>query len=277
MRIDSHQHFWQLARFNYEWLNAPGLEPIRRDFLPGDLRPLLDAAGIDRCVLVQTQHTVEENRWALGLAREHDWIAGIVGWVDLASPGCEEQLLEFRDQPKFVGVRHITQDEPDDDFIVRPEVLRGLKVLEKHGVPFDLLFYARHLKHVPALAAHLPGLKMVIDHLSKPKIKEGLIDDWRRDLRAAARYPNVNCKLSGMVTEADWANWTPADLKPFVQEALECFGPDRCMFGSDWPVCLLAGSYQRVVGALEEILGSVSEAEWGRIFRGTAAEFYGLE
>lgn len=276
--IDAHQHFWQHALpFDYSWQDAPELAPIRRDYLPDDLAPLLRAAGVERTVFVQTQHNVEENRWALGLAEQYPFIAGVVGWVDLASGVCEEQLLEFKDHPKFVGVRHITQDEPDEDFIVRPDVLRGLKVLEKHGVPFDLLFFAQHLRHAPMLARALPELPLVIDHLAKPKIKLREIDAWARELRAAAAAPNVHCKLSGMITEADWRAWRPADLKPYVEVALEAFGPERCLFGSDWPVCELAGGYGQVRDALVESLGPISPSEREQIFGGAAARFYGLE
>jgi L-fuconolactonase len=273
--IDAHQHFWQLSQpFNYAWLDAPANAPIRRDFLPEHLEPHLRATGVQSTIFVQTQHNVAENRWALGLAARHPFIAGVVGWVDLASAACEEQLLEFRDHPKFVGVRHVTQDEPDDDFIVRPEVLLGLKVLEKHGVPFDLLFYVKHLRHVPVLARHLPALPLVIDHLAKPRIKDRRTDDWLPHFCVAAGFPNVHCKLSGMITEADGQRWTAADLKPYVQTALECFGPERCVFGSDWPVCELAGTYEQVYHALGEALGPVSEAERGLIFGGTARRFY---
>jgi L-fuconolactonase len=277
LTLDAHQHFWQLSRpFDYAWLNAPAHAPIRRDFLPEDLAPLLKAAGVDRSVFVQTQHNLDENRWALGLAARHPFIAGVVGWVDLASPACEEQLLEFRENPKFVGVRHITQDEPDDDFIVRADVLRGLRVLEKHGVPFDLLFYVKHLRHAADLARRLPALPLVIDHLAKPHIKEHALDDWLPHLKAAAALPNVYCKLSGLITEADWKGWTVADLKPYVRAALDLFGPRRCLFGSDWPVCELAGTYAQVVAALREALGPLSASESARIFGGTAAEFYRL-
>lgn len=173
--LDAHQHFWQLSReFDYRWLDAPALAPIKRDFLPEHLWPHLVATGVSRSICVQTQHNVEENRWALGLAKQHDFIAGVVGWVDLASPRCEEQLLSFKDHPKFVGVRHITQDEPDDDFIVRDDVLRGLRILERHGVPFDLLFHVRHLRHAATLAERLPNLPLVIDHLAKPALVEAL-------------------------------------------------------------------------------------------------------
>lgn len=202
--LDAHQHFWQLSQpFDYSWLEAPPNAPIRRDFLPEHLEPLLRSAGVEYTVVVQTQHNLEETRWMLGLAERHPFIAGVVGWVDLASAACEQQLLEFKDHPRFVGVRHVTQDEPDDDFILRADILRGLEVLEKHGVPFDLLFYVKHLRHVPALARRLPALPLVLDHLAKPRIREHRSDDWLPQLKVAAAFPNVSCKLSGLVTEAD--------------------------------------------------------------------------
>lgn len=276
-RIDAHQHFWQLSQpFNYSWLEAPELASIRRDYLPPDLEEHLNAANMDRSVFVQTQHNLEENRWVLALAKKYSFIAGVVGWVDLASPQCEEQLLEFKDEPKFVGIRHVTQDEPDDDFIVRPDVLRGLKVLEKHAVPFDLLFFVKHLRHAATLARELPQLPMVIDHLAKPRIKDQVLEGWRDDLRRAAAFPNVYCKLSGMVTEADWKRWKVADLEAYVETALECFGPERCMFGSDWPVCELAARYEQVVSALEELIAGLSVAERGQIVGETATRFYQL-
>ena len=277
--IDAHQHFWQLdqpAPFDYGWLDAPQNAPIRRDFLPEHLQPHLRAVGVEQSVFVQTQHNLAENRWALALAERYAFIAGVVGWVDLASPDCERQLLEFKEHPKFVGVRHVTQDEPDDDFIVRPDVLRGLKVLEKHAVPFDLLFYVKHLRHAATLARQLLGLPMVIDHLSKPHIRHRQIDDWLPHFKAAAKYPNVYCKLSGMVTEADWQNWTTDDLKPYVEVALDLFGAERLMFGSDWPVCELAATYEEVFAALNQTLGPLSDSERAAIFGGTAVRFYKL-
>lgn len=277
MIIDAHQHFWKLDMpFDHGWLYEPQHAPICRDYLPSDLAPLLKAAGVSKSVFVQTQHNLDENRWALKLADDNDFIVGVVGWIDLASEQCEDQLLEFLESPKFVGVRHITQGEPDDDFIVRPEVVRGLKVLQKHKVAFDLLFFTQHLKHAATLADMLPELPMVIDHLSKPKIIDGIIAGWRDDLKRAAAHPNMFCKLSGMVTEADWKNWKPSDLKPYVETALECFGPERCMFGSDWPVCELAAPYGTVLNALKEILGPMSDDEYKRIFSQTAIDFYGL-
>lgn len=277
MIIDAHQHFWMLNMpFDYGWLQEPQHQPICRDFLPVDLLPHLQQVGVQKSVFVQTQHRVEENRWALKLADENDFIAGIVGWVDLASQECEKQLSEFLGNPKFAGIRHITQSELDDDFIIRPEVVRGLKVLQKHRIPFDLLFFPQHLKHATTLAEMLPELPMVIDHLAKPNIKAGLIESWRSDLKSAARHSNVYCKLSGMVTEADWNRWKPGDLKPYVETALEAFGAERCMFGSDWPVCELAGSYEAVFSALDEVLGPLSAFERSKIFGETAKQFYGL-
>jgi len=276
--IDAHQHFWQRGRFKGDvWLDEPQHRPISGSFLPEDLKPLLHWHGIDGSIFVQTQHDLEENRWALDLATKHDFIRGVVGWVDLASPRCEEQLLEFKENPKFVGIRHITQGEPDDDFIVRDDVVRGLRVLEKHVVPFDLLFYVKHLKHAATLAKRLPRLPMVIDHLAKPRIKDHVTEGWIEPLKAAAKAPNVFCKLSGMVTEADWKAWKPSDLKPYVEAALEAFGPDRCMYGSDWPVCLLASPYPGQYGALNELLSSLSAAERAKIFGATAERFYGLK
>lgn len=275
--LDSHQHFWKRSLpFDYRWLEAPDLALICRDFLPEDLEPNLKSCGISESIFVQTQHNVEENRWVLGLAESHPFLAGVVGWVDLASPQVEQQIEEFAAHPKFLGVRHITQDEPDDNFIVRPEILRGLRLLEKHQVPFDLLFYVKHLRHVPRLAAELPNLKMVIDHLAKPQIKSAGLDAWKADFQKAATYPNVYCKLSGMVTEAKWNAWTTDDLKPYVDIALESFGPDRLMYGSDWPVCELAGSYSQVFEATRSLTLQLSESEQQKIFQDTARAFYNL-
>ena len=274
--IDAHQHFWRRSEpFDYTWLDEPDMAPIRHDFMPEQLEALLRDTPVRRTVFIQTQHDVRENRWALELAERHDFIAGVVGWVDLASPACEEQLLEFAGHPKFVGIRHVTQSEPED-FLLRADVLRGLAVLQKHRIPFDLLLYVKHLRHLPALARQLGELPLVIDHLAKPKIGEGGLGEWLPHLQAAAAFPNVSCKLSGLVTEADWRTWTVEDLKPYVRTALEAFGPRRCMFGSDWPVCQLAASYRQVYEALNEALGPIGASERQEVFGGTARRFYGL-
>lgn len=276
MRVDAHQHFWQNGFFDDAWRHAPGLEPLRQDRLPEHLAPELARTGMDRTIAVQTLHDVGETRWLLELADHNPWIAGVVGWVDLTAPDCEAQLLQLTPHPRFAGIRHVTQDEPDDDFIVRPDVLRGLRVLECHRVPFELLFHVRHLRHAATLAAELPGLPLVLDHLAKPRIAAGDMADWLSGLRAAARHPNVSCKLSGLVTEAQWQGWKPADLEPYVREALSAFGPERCMFGSDWPVCRLAATYQQVHDALHAALGDLSSADEDSIFGGAATAFYGL-
>ncbi len=274
--IDAHQHFWELGRFDYDWLNSEPLKPIRRTYLPDDLKPHLDACGVYKSIFVQTQHNVEENRWVLAFCEAHDFLAGMVGWVDLAGADCESQLEEFASHPKFVGIRHVTHDEPDDDFIVREDVLGGLRLLEKYQVPFDLLFFVKHLRHAQTLGKLLPGLPMVIDHLAKPEIKAGRMDNWIDNFRAAGQYPNMYCKISGMVTEANWSEWKAADLRPYVDVALEVFGPERCMYGSDWPVCELAGSYEEVIGAARDVLGELSPSEQEMVFGGTAKKFYGL-
>jgi L-fuconolactonase len=276
--IDAHQHFWQLSRpFDFRWLDKPEHAQIRRDFLPKDLRPLMEAAKVDRCVLVQTRSSPEETRWMLSLADEHPWIAGVVGWVDLASKECDRQVAELKKHPKFVGVRHLVQDEADDNWVVRPEVMQGLRVLERHAVPFDMLFRVRHLRHAHTLGVSFPSLPMVIDHLGKPRVREGATGDWFPHLKKAAECRNIRVKLSGLVTEADWKGWRAAELRPYVWAALELFGPERCMFGSDWPVCELAGEYGNVKEALEEALGPLDEEDRAMIFGGAARRCYGLD
>lgn len=275
--IDAHHHLWQLGgRLDYGWLDNPGLEAIRHDYAPADLRPLLEAEGIERSIFVQTLADLDETRWALEQARRHPFLAGVVGWVDLASPACDAQVEEFQADPRFVGIRHVVHDEPDVDFIVQPAILRGLRTLASRAVPYDLLLRPEHLHHVPRLAHEVPDLRMVIDHLAKPHIKAGQMAGWIENFTAAARLPNVYCKLSGMITEADHRSWTPADLRPFVARAVDLFGPDRLMYGSDWPVCELAGSYHQVHQAAREVLGDLSPTEIAAVFGGTAARFYAL-
>ena len=275
--VDAHHHLWQLdGALDYGWLDAPALATIRRDYDPEDLAPLLRAEGIDQSVYVQTLADRAETRRALDLADRHPFMVGVVGWVDLQADDCRDQLDEFRAHPKFVGVRHVVHDEPDPDWVVRPAVLRGLKVLEAAGVPFDLLFRPEHLRHVPTLARACPDLPMVIDHLAKPPIRAGRDDGWAANLEVAASFPNVWCKLSGMVTEADHRAWNAGDLQPYADVALDLFGPDRLMFGSDWPVCELAATYDRVHQAARALMGGLSDAEAGAVFGGTATRFYRL-
>jgi L-fuconolactonase len=274
--IDSHQHYWAVAQFAYGFTKQ-GVPALDRDYLPVDLEPQMEAAGVDHSVLVQVLHTEDETRWMIGLAREHPSIAGVVGWVDLTEEPAEvDAALDRLADPLLVGIRHLVHEEPDTDWIVRPDVMRGLAVLEGRAVPFDLLFRPPHFPHLSTLSERLPGLRMVIDHLAKPYIREARLQPWAAQMHAAAANPNVWCKLSGMITEADHDNWRPSDLAPYVETALQAFGPDRVMFGSDWPVCTLAGSYSQVIMALREVLDGIESSTEAAIFGGNAAAFYRL-
>jgi len=279
IRIDAHQHFWDLSRseFDYDWVKTLTNTAINKNYLPENLVGHLTAAGMHYSILVQTQHTLAENHWALSLAEQNSFIAGVVGWVDLASPDVEENLRELQKHSKFVGIRHITQDEPDDNFIVRSDIRRGLSCLERLGIPFDLLFYEQHLHHAATLGQAFPNLPLVIDHLAKPKIKNREVSDWEHNLHQAAQHSNIYCKLSGLVTEANWDHWTPDDLQPYIEIALAAFGPRRCMFGSDWPVCELAGSYTDVLAALQEVISRLSTEDQNWILGKTAVNFYSLQ
>jgi L-fuconolactonase len=276
--IDSHQHYWDTARFDYRWTEQ-GLPGLDRDFVPAELEPQLVTAAVERTVAVQVLHDRAETMWLLELARAQSSIAGVVGWVDLVQDrdAIHRDLDALRAAPGLVGIRHLVHEEADPDWLVRSDVIDGLGVLEDRGVPFDLLLRPPHLPHVPRLSEALPELRMVIDHIAKPRISEHLIEPWARDLRTAALNPNVFCKVSGMVTEADHATWRPSDLAPYVEIALEAFGADRVMFGSDWPVCTLAAGYARVLEALREVLGARDEPFEARLFGATAIQFYGLQ
>ena len=273
--VDAHQHFWDLGKFQYPWM-TDDMVALRRNYLPADLRPVLDREGIDRTVFVQAQHSLVETQWALELAESKPWIAGVVGWLDLRSPRLEEQIERYADNPKFVGVRHIVHDERDERWLLDDEVVRGLQLLAKHNLPYDLLLRPPHLKHIPELSRRVPGLKMVVDHLAKPLIRARELEPWRTDLAAVAKIPGMHCKISGMVNEADMGRWCATDFAPFVDVASELFGPSRLMFGSDWPVCRLAGEYSEVLAAAQSTLASLSADERAGIFGGNAIRFYGL-
>jgi len=249
---------------------------LYRDYLPDDLAPILQRNGVKQTVLVQASNSVAESRWLLELAEGNSFIAGVVGWVDLMSVEIDAQLDELCAHPKFKGVRHLVESEPDDDWLVQPAVLAGLKQLSARGLSYDLLVHARHLKHIPHVAETCPDLALVIDHLAKPPIARNQIKEWSQAFQPLARYPNISCKLSGLVTEADWNSWRTDDLRPFVDVALESFGADRIMFGSDYPVCLLAASYDRVLDSFQEILISLSDADRNKIFSQNAEKFYRL-
>jgi len=275
MRVDAHQHFWQYSAEEYPWI-GDGMERLARDYLPADLKPLIAAEGIAGSVAVQARQTREETRWLLSLADSHPEVLGVVGWVDLRSADVGEQLREFASHPKFVGVRHVVQDEPDPRFLLGEAFVRGLRHLHGDGLTYDLLLYVPQLPAAVDLVAMMPEQRFVLDHLSKPLIKTGEREPWQTDLRALARHPNVACKLSGLVTEAAWKGWKPDDFRPYLDVALEAFGPQRLMYGSDWPVCLLAAEYPEVFGLVADFLSTLSETEREQILGTTATRFYGL-
>ena len=276
IRIDAHHHFWQIGRYTYPWIEPGGA--LDRSFGPGELAPLLEQHQIDRSVLVQTIASLDETRWFLEVAEQHTWIAGVVGWVDLADANVGRTLDELigRHGKRFVGVRHNLHDEADDRWILRGDVQQGLSELAGRGLTYDLLIRPHHLPAVVELANLKPHLRMVIDHAAKPAIARREINAWARTIGDVAKHPHLYCKLSGLITEADWRAWKPIDLKPYIDHVLEQFGPARVMFGSDWPVCLLAGSYERTFESLTSNLDQLSADEKVQILGGTAMEFYGL-
>jgi L-fuconolactonase len=279
-RIDAHHHFWDPARFSYPWLAGDPMDPIRRAFAPDDLRGALGAERIDGTVLVQTVSSLPETREFLELAAATDFVRGVVGWVDLTSPGVADDLDALLDGPAgrwLVGIRHQVHDEPDPDWLARADVRRGLAAVEARGLAYDLLVRARELPAAVGAARDFPGLPFVLDHIAKPRIADGRDDRWSQRLPALAAQPNVAVKLSGMVTEADWATWSAGDLRPFVGQVAEWFGVERLMFGSDWPVCLLAGSYHAVLGGLLDALPALTPAELDQVLGLNALHVYQLD
>jgi L-fuconolactonase len=274
-RIDAHQHFWHYTSEDYGWIDD-SMAVLRRDFLPDDLLPELRVAGFHRTVLVQVRQTLEETRWMLALAHQHPFIAGVVGWVDLAADDVTGQLEAVVDDPKLVGVRHIVQAEPDG-FLDRVQFRRGIAVLARFGLAYDILVYARQLPAAIAFAASFPDQRFVLDHLGKPDIRADGFDTWRRDLDRMARLPNVWAKLSGLVTEADWTRWTVSDVRRYVDAAIDAFGADRLMIGSDWPVCTVAATYAATMDVVVGALRTRSAAEREAVLGGTARRFWHLE
>jgi len=279
-RIDAHHHFWDPARFSYPWLAGAAMDPIRRAFAPDDLRGALGPERIDGTVLVQTLSSLLETRGFLELAAATDFVYGVVGWVDLTSPGVADDLDALLDGPAgrwLVGIRHQVHDEPDPDWLARADVRRGLAAVQARGLAYDLLVRARELPAAVGAARDLPGLQFVLDHIAKPRIADGRDDPWSQRLPALAAEPNVAVKLSGMVTEADWATWSAGDLRPFVGQVAEWFGVERLLFGSDWPVCLLAGSYHAVLGGLLDALPALTPAELDQVLGLNALRVYQLD
>jgi L-fucono-1,5-lactonase len=278
-RVDAHQHFWDPARASYPWMVGEALDPIRKPFGPDDLAPELAAQGISGTVLVQTIASLDETREFLGLAARWDFIWGVVGWVDLTSVTVGDDLDALMEDPggdRLVGIRHQVHDESDPHWLRRADVRRGLTAVQARGLRYDLLVRARELPAAVDTVGALQDLQFVLDHIAKPRIADGQDLAWREQMPALAALPNVAAKLSGMVTEAEWTSWTAADLRPFVGSVVDWFGVERLMFGSDWPVCLLATSYAGVVKGLEDALGKVSNDDAARIFGLNARRVYGL-
>ncbi|MES1260542.1 MAG: amidohydrolase family protein [Acidobacteriota bacterium] len=276
MRIDAHQHFWDIARLDYPWM-PPGESVLRRNYLPHDLTPVLDRHHFDGTVVVQASVTLAETWWLLELARENEAIRGVVAWVDLTDPRVGSTLDRCQQDPKFKGVRHIVHDEPDLRWLLRDDVIGGLRELARRGIPYDLLLRPPHLALIPELADRVPDLRFVIDHIAKPLIADHQTEPWAEDMERVSKIPGMHCKLSGMITEADHQNWRADDLRPYVQHVLKLFGPDRLMFGSDWPVCLLAGSWKKVLAAFTQACGPLPNVEREKILGETATKFYNLK
>jgi len=276
--VDAHHHFWDPARADYPWMTG-SYEPVRRPFGPGDLASLLTANGVDATILIQTRASLDETREFLATAAGTPFVRGVVGWVDLTDPGVADVIAELRAGPggdRLVGIRHQVHDEPDADWLLRDDVRRGIRAVGEAGLVYDLLVRTRELPAALAVAEALPDVRFVIDHIAKPAIRDGVRQPWSDRMAAFAALDHVSCKLSGMVTEADWEGWQPADLAPYVDHVLVVFGPRRVLFGSDWPVCLLAASYGRVVETARELLRGLSEAETAAVFDDTATEVYRL-
>jgi len=276
MWIDAHQHFWRYNADEFGWIDD-SMSSLRRDFGPDDLKPELERAGFQGSIAVQARQSLEETRWLLELAEDSPLILGVVGWVDLCSPDVRLQLQTFAGNPKLVGIRHVVQSEPDERFLLLPEFLRGISVLEEFDLTYEILIYPQHLPVAVEFVRHSPRQRFVLDHLAKPLIKSASIHPWEAGIRELAKFPNVFSKLSGMVTEADWQNWTPEDLKPYLDIALDRFGPERLMIGSDWPVCTVAASYKQTMSVVLDYLYKFPVNVQDAVLGGNAQRFWKLK
>ncbi len=275
MKIDSHQHFWKYNLQDYGWINY-NMQILQRDFMPEDLLPELNKSGFDGSVAVQARQSIEETEWLLQLADHFSFIKGVVGWVDLRSPQLEQQLDNFAGHPRFIGLRHVIQDEPDDNFMLSNPFLKGIKILEKYHLVYEILIFQKHLPQTIEFVSKFPGLTFVLDHIAKPLIKEKIYTPWKERITELAKFPNVYCKVSGMVTEADWINWQKTDFHPYLDVVFNAFGTDRVMIGSDWPVCLLAGKYSDVISIVTDYICRFSENEKKAVLGENAVKVYKL-
>jgi L-fuconolactonase len=274
MKLDSHQHFWRYDAADYPWI-PPGT-PLHRDWLPNDLEALQRPLGLDGSIAVQARQTLEESRWLLSLSDHDARIKGVIGWVDLRSERVAEDLVDLVRHERFRGVRHVVQSEPDDSFMTRPEFLRGIKELKPLGLTYDILIFPKQLPAALDLVAKYPDQAFVLDHIAKPLIKDRVMEPWKKQIRELAQAPTLTCKVSGIATEADQRAWTPDDIRPYLDVIFEAFGPERLMWGSDWPVCLLAGSYERIFRVIDDYARHLTPAQRDGLFGGNCARFYGV-
>jgi L-fuconolactonase len=274
-RIDSHHHLWKYSPEEYPWM-LEGMDSIRRDFLVGELQRALQDGQIDGAVTVQARQSLVETEWLLDLASHNDVMRGVVGWVPLTDSAIASYLEKYAANPKLKAVRHVLHDEPDAFYVLRDDFNRGVSRLKEIGLGYDILIFERHLPQTIEFVDRHPNQVFIVDHVAKPRIKDHLLSPWRERIQDLARRQNVYCKLSGMVTEANWTAWTEEDLQPFIDAALNCFGPGRLMFGSDWPVVLVASTYKGWIGVVERATQELSPAERDRLFGGTAKEAYKL-
>jgi L-fuconolactonase len=276
MKIDSHQHFWIYNQIEYGWIsNEMGF--LRDNYLPGQLHTELLSVEFDGSIAVQARQSLEETRWILELAEQNNFIKGVIGWVDLCSPKVEEQLMLFSQHKKLVGVRHVIHDESDENFMLRKDFLNGIAHLEKFGLTYDILVFPKHLPNTIKFVSQFPEQIFVLDHMAKPLIKDRKISPWKEDIEKLARFENVYCKLSGIVTEADWKNWKREDLIPYLDLVFAAFGPNRLMIGSDWPVCRIAGTYKQVMDVILSYIESYSEMDKNKILGENAVKAYSLK
>lgn len=273
--IDAHHHLWKYDPQDYPWI-GDGMEVLRRDYLPDDLQPLMEANGVEGFIAVQAQQTIAETDWLLDLAAQKNFLRGVVGWVPLTEPGVGAALERLAGDGHFRGVRHILQDEPDDDYMLREDFNAGIAQLAHFGLSYDVLIYERHLPQTLKFVDRHPDQIFIVDHIAKPRIRDRIVSPWRELIGELAARPNIYCKISGMTTEADWRSWKEEDLRPYFDIVLAAFGPQRLMFGSDWPVLLLASDYSRWVKFFRQAIEHLSEDEQDWICRRTAIEAYRL-
>jgi L-fuconolactonase len=276
MRIDSHQHFWQYDPVQYDWIDGR-MARLKIDFLPPQLENLLGNNAFDGCIAVQARQSEDETRFLLNLADQYDFIKGVVGWVDLCSSNVKETLARFSQSKKLCGIRHAIQDEQDDLFMLRDDFQQGVSTLAAFDLAYDILIYPKHLEPAWKLVHDFPNQRFVIDHIAKPFIKERKIDSWSADIQRMVQLPNVYCKVSGMVTEASWDSWHPSDFTPYLDVVFESFGVDKIMIGSDWPVCLLAGSYNEVIDIVTDYISTLELDADQEILGLNACNFYKLK